>query len=161
MKNAMWRLCALAMGAGFMVPASAGQIGTVFYIDMENHNLTQPSGVTRSPATPRQCRRPLSEQPHHPRQPERRTDLLRQQLLQRGARSPSVAAELSLAGSRHQFRRVQRQPTLRPRRREPGERAELQRAAPGRRHLLEVVPGRHRPQYPTGQVLPKSQWTVP
>ena len=34
------------MGAVFAVPASAGQIGTVFYIDMENHNLTQPSSVT-------------------------------------------------------------------------------------------------------------------
>src|SRR6516164_5121622 len=26
--------------------ATAGQIGTVFYIDMENHNLTQPSSVS-------------------------------------------------------------------------------------------------------------------
>ena len=49
MKHVMWPLCAAAMGAVFMVPASAGQIGDVFYIDMENHNLTQPSGFTTSP----------------------------------------------------------------------------------------------------------------
>ncbi len=46
MKNVMLRLCAVAMGAVFMVPASAGEIDDVFYIDMENHNLTQPSSVT-------------------------------------------------------------------------------------------------------------------
>ncbi len=46
MKNVVLRLCAVAMGAVFMVPASAGEIGDVFYIDMENHNLTQPSNVT-------------------------------------------------------------------------------------------------------------------
>ncbi len=28
--------------------AMAGEIKTVFYIDMENHNLTQPSGATCS-----------------------------------------------------------------------------------------------------------------
>jgi phosphatidylinositol-3-phosphatase len=46
MRNVIWRLCAFAMGAAGVAPASAGQIGTVFYIDMENHNLTQPSSVT-------------------------------------------------------------------------------------------------------------------
>jgi len=46
MKNVMLRLCAVAMGAAFMAPASAGEIDDVFYIDMENHNLTQPSSVT-------------------------------------------------------------------------------------------------------------------
>ena len=46
MRNVIWRLCAFAMGAAVVAPASAGQIGTVFYIDMENHNLTQPSSVT-------------------------------------------------------------------------------------------------------------------
>ena len=46
MKNVMLRLCAVAMGAAFMAPASAGEIDDVFYIDMENHNLTQPSSVS-------------------------------------------------------------------------------------------------------------------
>lgn len=46
MKNVMLRLCAVAMGAVFTVPASADEINDVFYIDMENHNLTQPSNVT-------------------------------------------------------------------------------------------------------------------
>ncbi|MGZ3432693.1 MAG: alkaline phosphatase family protein [Isosphaeraceae bacterium] len=46
MKNVMLRLCAVAMGAVFTVPASADEINDVFYIDMENHNLTQPSSVT-------------------------------------------------------------------------------------------------------------------
>jgi hypothetical protein len=31
------------------VPAANGPLGDVFYIDMENHNLTQPSGLTGSP----------------------------------------------------------------------------------------------------------------
>lgn len=44
MKNAIRRFWVVAIGAVFAVPASAGQIGTVFYIEMENHNLTQPSG---------------------------------------------------------------------------------------------------------------------
>ena len=47
----------------------------------------------------------------------------------------------------HQLRREQRQPALRTRRRQPGQCAEPQRPAPGQRHLLEVVPGRHRHQH--------------
>ncbi len=30
--------------------AQAQQIGDVFYIDLENHNFTQPSGVPRTPS---------------------------------------------------------------------------------------------------------------
>jgi hypothetical protein len=37
---------AASLVAVFAAPAAAGNLGNIFYIDMENHNLTQPSSVT-------------------------------------------------------------------------------------------------------------------
>ena len=37
---------AASLAAILAVPAVAGTLGDVFYIDMENHNFTQPAGVT-------------------------------------------------------------------------------------------------------------------
>jgi hypothetical protein len=49
MKELVRCLCAVSLAAVLGVPAQAGLVNTVFYIEMENHNLTQPGSVTNPP----------------------------------------------------------------------------------------------------------------
>src|SRR6516225_703893 len=49
MKELLRSLCALSLAGLLAVPAAAGTLGTIFYIDMENHNFTQPSSYTSTP----------------------------------------------------------------------------------------------------------------
>ena len=138
-------LAALVMATG---SASAGpQVGNVFYIEMENHNFTQPAGQTQ----PQQ----IFGNPAAP---------YLNSLITPG--NPN-AAQTSYASNYHN---VGRRASTRPSRTTSGRRpaptrrrstttspfdrganqvnaAEPQRPAPGRRHLLEVVPGGHRPRH--------------
>ncbi len=46
MQRSLRYFIAASLAATLAVPAVAGTLGDVFYIDMENHNFTQPAGVT-------------------------------------------------------------------------------------------------------------------
>ena len=120
-------------------------IGDVFYIDMENHNLTQPPGLSGSPEQ-------LLGNPAAP---------YLNSLMTPG--NPN-AAQTSYASNYYNVapgvhpsepnyvwqeaghpRAPQRQRPVRHHPQQHRQRAQPQRLTPGRRHPLEVVSGRHRP----------------